>query len=253
MRFWEVASNGGTKEEFLAAVAEADPQDTTAQEVATALACCDRVDLLEVLLDHPLYGEECRKELDSKRWMDQAQAAFEARCETYPPIMKRWRPILKCSARVGIYDVVYPSRSAIDWGLGANYVAITGDGLLDFLMEVVSLDGDGQFRPIRRVEKPEYETETVQAFLAALDANYGDVLTGEQVVEGLKRAYNSTIFANERIAELLAKQGINLTPEQIDQERREAYAIIREEMRSRGHQVPDSDEELYLLLRKIGS
>lgn len=48
----------------------------------------------------------------------------------------------------------------------------------------------------------------------------------------------------------LAEAGIEMTPDELDAERKAAYATIREEMRKRGHYVPESDEELFELIRQ---
>lgn len=42
--------------------------------------------------------------------------------------------------------VAYPSRTAAKEGLEGDYLAITGDGLLELLFEVKSWVGDGQLR-----------------------------------------------------------------------------------------------------------
>lgn len=55
---------------------------------------------------------------------------------------------------------------------------------------------------------------------------------------------------NRRARESLAEQGIEMTPDELQRERKAAYATIREEMKKRGHDVPDSDEELFLLIRE---
>ncbi len=48
----------------------------------------------------------------------------------------------------------------------------------------------------------------------------------------------------------LAEQGIEMTPDELTAERKKAYATIRGEMRKRGFTVPDSDEELFILMRE---
>jgi hypothetical protein len=54
----------------------------------------------------------------------------------------------------------------------------------------------------------------------------------------------------QRSRQLLAEQGIEMTPGELIAERKAAYATIRTEMAKRGFKVPDSDEELFLLIQK---
>lgn len=55
---------------------------------------------------------------------------------------------------------------------------------------------------------------------------------------------------NQRARMHLAEKGVEMTPDELVAERKAAYATIRAEMRTRGHEVPDSDEELFLLIQK---
>lgn len=54
----------------------------------------------------------------------------------------------------------------------------------------------------------------------------------------------------QKARQYLAENGIELTPDELVRERKAAYATIREEMRKRGFRVPESDEELFLLMRE---
>jgi len=57
---------------------------------------------------------------------------------------------------------------------------------------------------------------------------------------------------NRRVRQRLAEQGVEMTPAQIVQTRKQAFATIRAEMRKLGHTVPDSDEELLKLMVRAG-
>lgn len=57
---------------------------------------------------------------------------------------------------------------------------------------------------------------------------------------------------NQRARRHLAEQGIEMTPAELEQERKAAYETIRTELRKAGFKnVPDSDEELFLLIQKV--
>lgn len=55
---------------------------------------------------------------------------------------------------------------------------------------------------------------------------------------------------NQKARQHLAEQGIEMTPEELVAERKAAYATIRSELRKRGYTVPDSDEELFLMMKE---
>lgn len=55
---------------------------------------------------------------------------------------------------------------------------------------------------------------------------------------------------NARARERLAEQGIEMTPDELVATRKAAYATIRAEMRKRGHEMPDSDEELFRVIQE---
>lgn len=62
-----------------------------------------------------------------------------------------WHPWIKkvheASMKIWwIGGVCYPSNSALRELLGTNYLAVTGDGLLSLLFEVITLEGDGEVR-----------------------------------------------------------------------------------------------------------
>lgn len=55
---------------------------------------------------------------------------------------------------------------------------------------------------------------------------------------------------NRRARHYLAEQGIEMTPAELELERKAAYDTIRKELRAKGYDVPDSDEELFLLIQR---
>lgn len=56
----------------------------------------------------------------------------------------------------------------------------------------------------------------------------------------------------QRTQQMLANQGVEMTPAQIRKTRKKAYAKIRAKLRERGFDVPDSDEELFLWMKAAG-
>jgi len=56
---------------------------------------------------------------------------------------------------------------------------------------------------------------------------------------------------NQRARQSLAEHGIEMTPDQLIAERKAAYAAIRHGLQAKGFRVPDSDEELFLLIQKV--
>jgi tRNA A22 N-methylase len=58
---------------------------------------------------------------------------------------------------------------------------------------------------------------------------------------------------NRKVREHLAEQGIEMTPDELVAERKAAYETIRREMRAKGYTMPDSDEEIFLLLKEMGA
>jgi len=55
---------------------------------------------------------------------------------------------------------------------------------------------------------------------------------------------------NQHIARLLHDRGIELTPEQVIQERRAAFDTIRRELAVNGYAVPVSDEDMVRLIQE---
>lgn len=50
----------------------------------------------------------------------------------------------------------------------------------------------------------------------------------------------------------LAEQGIEMTPDEMEATRKEAYAKIRAALRAKGWEVPDDDAGLFLLMKSVG-
>ena len=57
---------------------------------------------------------------------------------------------------------------------------------------------------------------------------------------------------NKKVTRVLHEQGIEMTPEEVIEHRKSAYAKIREKMRSLGYEVPDGDLELLEWMKSIG-
>lgn len=55
---------------------------------------------------------------------------------------------------------------------------------------------------------------------------------------------------NLRTRNKLAEQGIEMTTDEVVEHRKAAFQTIRVEMRKHGYDMPDSDEELFELLRE---
>lgn len=64
--------------------------------------------------------------------------------KTWHPLVKELQDAAKTVWYIG--DVCFPSLSAQDNKLGDNYVAVSGDGLLSVMWEVLSFEGDGKLR-----------------------------------------------------------------------------------------------------------
>jgi hypothetical protein len=62
--------------------------------------------------------------------------------ESWHPWIKKLQDAAKTVWYIG--DVSFPSNTARN--LGDNYVAVTGDGLLSVLWEILSVEGDGKLR-----------------------------------------------------------------------------------------------------------
>ena len=56
---------------------------------------------------------------------------------------------------------------------------------------------------------------------------------------------------NQAVLRDLHSQGIELTPDQLDEERKAAYATIRTKLLVKGYAVPDDDEGLLQMMRDV--
>ena len=178
---------------------------TDSDDLVTVLAISDRFDILETLKDHPIYGEKVKSEISMNAWMKSDLVARLAREASYPFIFKKWLSVLQRPKRighfrVGYYGVTYPSMYAKECGVEGDFVAITGDGLFLFMLEVVSLtepeNRRGQFRIVRRpvvsnwpASVPPHESSDSIAFRNAGKWNFGDVVTGDEVTLALEKVY----------------------------------------------------------------
>ena len=161
--------------------------------VVDTLACCNRHDVLEQLKNHYRVGKRVREELKIKKNLKAGKNAWAAKVATYPSILKEIHEHLQKATKVGYYDVSYPSAYAEQCGLGKNYFAVSGDGLFMFMFEIVSLEERGSFkiakRPINPVLNTSIEGRDSIAFREFGKWNVGDVLSGDQVIQGLKAVY----------------------------------------------------------------
>lgn len=185
-------------EEFMR-VSALEDGETDPNELVNALWMADRYDILETIKEHPVYGERATQEITIKNMMDSAKLAHEAEVEKYPPIFKEWVAVLRGTSKIGIYDVSYPSRHALSCGLSDNHVAISGDGLFMFMFEVMSLEGRGLFKIVKRPidpNRPQSESDKKygegsdsDAFRAFGNWEFGNIITGDDVLNGLKAIY----------------------------------------------------------------
>lgn len=169
---------------------ENDPKD-----VVDVLRFADRYDILETIKNHPVYGKQATREIASKKLMDDYDKARQGEVGKYPEVLKEMRVALHATKKIGIYDVGYPSRYALSCGLSKDHFAISGDGLFLFMFEIVSLEGRGLFKIVRRPH-PQYTEPDNRGEGADSDAfrkiggwDFGNIITGDQIIETLKKAY----------------------------------------------------------------
>jgi len=53
---------------------------------------------------------------------------------------------------------------------------------------------------------------------------------------------------NQAVRNKLAEQGTEMTPAELEETRKEAFANIRKFMAEKGYEMPESDEELFALM-----
>ena len=173
--------------------------ETDPDELVNALWMADRYDILETIKDHPVYGKKATSELAIRKMLDDGRKAIEAEVANYPAIFKEMRVVLQATHKVGIYDISYPSRYALSCGLSANHFAISGDGLFMFMFEIVSLEGRGLFKIVPRpsnpnIPKSEHEKRHGEgpdsdSFRRAGGWEFGNIMTGDQIIDALKKVY----------------------------------------------------------------
>lgn len=193
---WEEAGKPDTTVARVLTAASADPNVRKPRDLTGCLACLKRWNLLEQLRDDPVYGKEARGELALKACHDWDAARVTARVATYPPMIRAMHGVLQRALGPGIYDVIYPSSRAHKVGLGDNYMALTGDGLFLFAVEVMDLDDPdgGTFRlvhipPESTYFPKDFEDPTAARFRDLTGLAYGDTASGNQVLKGLCRTF----------------------------------------------------------------
>jgi hypothetical protein len=196
---YQVAETG-TLAEVLAVVEEGEAP----WNVADALGVNDRDDLLQELLLLPEYKEAAEQMIGHRKWMADAEAAAKYTESLFPWMFRDWQHVLKHSPDIGILNVCFPSRSGRKGG-SEWYVAISGDGLWLYHFEVLSFEGDGQFRLTPHLtglddcgKKVTGEGQDSQAFRRVGGCEFGDVLTGPRILEILTEIYSEHEFVEGR-------------------------------------------------------
>lgn len=187
MSAYDVAMAGGDLEAVFADWQGDESCQYDVEELTDDLATADRFDLLEQLKDHPVFGEAAQTELRIKASLPTVKRAWAAKVEEYPPLFKEWREILIHTPRIGLYDISYPSQQAMQAGLGDKYVAIFGDDLFLFMFEVVSLDGEGEFRFWTHPTFP--PDVSCDVFCQVAHCQIGSLMTGTQITGALRQIY----------------------------------------------------------------
>lgn len=191
-----------TAEEFMRQVKELmdfsdwpTDSDYGTQLIVDALQMGNRYDILETLKDDPVYGEKASSELRLRQRMKEEDRKWAAQVATYPSILKEMRSILLNTCKIGFYDLCYPSGTAVRLGAGENNFAISGDGLFLFMFEIVSMEGRGLFKLVPRPNDPHRpelkgsESQDSKAFRTVGNWEFGNILTGDHVIDTLKKAY----------------------------------------------------------------
>jgi hypothetical protein len=175
----------------------ADPKKP--EKLCDLLNLSDREDDLRKLVDCPIFGEEAKKELETRKWEDEQDKRWKEKVANYPEPIKTLSDILSSKSfrkGIGIMSVSYPSLQAVHYGMGDNYFAVAGDGLYLYLIEVVSLEGEGKFRispdpPF----KPLYSKQKrgpnsyLNEFCDYASCEIGDELNSEQLIEHFTGLY----------------------------------------------------------------
>jgi hypothetical protein len=184
MNIWEAAKNAENVNEVLKLVENETPDD-----VVICLSSMDRWDLLQQLTEHDAYADLAEREIDLHQKLEQSYKDFEKQCQNYPEHLKQIREILKKSKDVGIFDVVYPSNIALQYGLGEKFFAISGDGLFLFAIEVINTNGEGQYK-LQRSPTTTGPSDYEQKFLEMIGGQYDKPLTANMVIEVIKQLFH---------------------------------------------------------------
>ena len=185
---YNLVERSTTTIEELLAQAEADSEDP--DDVVQAVYLADRKDLLEKLVEVPEYAEEAQKELNAMIWMENSRKAWQEKVAAYPEVFKRWREVLTKCRKVGIYDVNYPSAQG-----GENTVAISGDGLYLFHFEILSMEGEGEFKIAPHPTGKDYAgrpcppSSDSEVFRTMGGHEFGDAISGTRVLHILTGMY----------------------------------------------------------------
>lgn len=78
-------------------------------------------------------------------------------------------------------NISFPANSAARLGFEGEYVAVTGDGLLAFLLRIRSKEDGGQFELVETDRN-----EMLDAFISAGNCEFGKSMSGETVLANLK-------------------------------------------------------------------
>ena len=183
---YQMAFGNHTLEQLIAA---ADPKRP--DELSDALDIANREDDLKELTKHPIFGVEAQKDLQRREWMAGQDKRWQERVAKYPEPIKTLNAILRSKdfrPGLGIMAISYPSVQAVQHDMGDNYFAVSGDGLFLYLIEVVSLEGEGKFKiapdpPFKST--PYYKRENPNRYLNRdrTKCKVGDVFNSEQLIE----------------------------------------------------------------------
>jgi hypothetical protein len=171
------------------AAAEQKHDDVGQRDVVEILVFRDRLDLVEKLISHPTYGEDAKIEWDIHQMMERHRKEWAERVAAYPPIMQEFEKLLRGAPRIGIYSWCYPSAQALQFDLGENYAAVSGDGLFLFLFKVLSVKDRGQFQLVLH-PNPKYPGNSyAEEFCQVNSVSVGHIFTGDELLKALGKMY----------------------------------------------------------------
>lgn len=105
------------------------------------LVSAGRWDLVEELSKTRKYTKAAKIEIQQREFMNKRRQMEEIRVAALPPPIREINDTIRRVWMRG--GATFPSAYAIQHGLGDHYLALTLDGTLVALFEVLSLDGDG--------------------------------------------------------------------------------------------------------------